>query len=67
MIEPECCSGPMWLHSVEEVEDRGGCVRVRMLDELVEVRDALLWECVECDGVRVIAVLAYGIPGPLGQ
>lgn len=55
----------MWLNTVEDVQDRGGWVTVRMLDEVVEVRDALLWECLECDRVQVVAVLAYGIPGPL--
>lgn len=67
MRAPECCEMPMWLHSVEDVVLRGGWVSVRMLDEWVDVEDALLWECMGCGEVEVIAVLTYGIPGPLGQ
>lgn len=48
MIDPVCCGVEMWLHSPQEIRDRGGrCA----LD------DALLWECLGCDDVRVAIIV----------
>lgn len=59
MIDPECCSGPMWLHCAEEVRDRGGQLAIRTVDGTMLVDDALVWECLECDRVRLIVVTGF--------
>lgn len=57
MIDPECCSGPMWLHAAEEVRQRGGEIAIRSVDGTIVVDDALVWECLECDSVRFIVLM----------
>jgi hypothetical protein len=46
--EPECCGVTMWLHSPDEIRDRGGSC---------DLRDALLWECLDCDDVRLAVIV----------
>lgn len=48
MIDPQCCGVSMWLVTARDIRDRGGAC---------ELRDALLWECIDCDQVRVAIVV----------
>lgn len=57
MTEPRCCGGAMWLHSIEEVRDRGGDVLVVRAGVRVPVMDALVWECLQCDDVRIVVTI----------
>ena len=57
MSEPWCCDGSMWLHSMEEVRDRGGDVLVVRAGVRVPVTDALVWECLQCDALRVVVTI----------
>lgn len=46
-MTPFCCGVEMWLHSTEDIRDRGGDID----------GDVLAWECLECDRLEVVAVL----------